>query len=567
MKKKKKKLLLYGFLALLAIIIGIFIFLGRYTDRVIDPYVRSLLEETKPMGHKIEYKKIRVNLFRGSIILKEVRMFPDTSVTKDHLRMEINVKDIRLTGFRIIQMLFHKKLMIKDMLIKDPDVKLMLPHKTDTIVQEVRKEKPRTKGSQLLTQISLEKIIFSGGSFQLIRDSVILAKSHDIYLLAQSISLVKDSREDPIGFTYGDIRLNLSETELHSETGLYDMRLAGFSFTKADSTIILDGFSMVPKYDKKEFSRKLAFQNDRFDVKIGQVKIGGIGIERFLAGGPLEISSIIIDSLKADIYRDKNVAFNLQRFPPFYNESFLAIPIPLYIDTVAVTNSKIQYGELVAGHPVAGSIRLDNFSLHSYDLTNQTAKDTVDNVMHLYVQAMVMGEGPMKAELILPLEGDLHKFQCSGSVGAMKLSPLNDMLEPSINMKFNGGKVNRMTFFFTANDNTSKGWMEFLYQDLDVVLVKKKPGKEWGFVSLLANWVAVSNNPAPGKDLKIVEIGYERDKNKGIINYVWKTIQSGMVHTIIPTNKHTINRKQDKKEQDQGKNNGKKKDKKNKKNK
>ncbi len=55
--------------------------------------------------------------------------------------------------------------------------------------------------------------------------------------------------------------------------------------------------------------------------------------------------------------------------------------------------------------------------------------------------------------------------------------------------------------------------------------------------------MTLSNNPAPGKDLKIVEIGFERDKNKGIINYVWKTIQSGMVRTILPIKKYQINRK------------------------
>ena len=79
--------------------------------------------------------------------------------------------------------------------------------------------------------------------------------------------------------------------------------------------------------------------------------------------------------------------------------------------------------------------------------------------------------------------------------------------------------VDRMTFDFTANDNTSKGWMEFLYSDLDVALVKKQSDKDknWGFVSLLANAVAVSNNPVKEKEVKIVEIGTERDKNKGLI--------------------------------------------------
>jgi hypothetical protein len=463
-------------------------------------------------------------------------------------------------GFSIRQILFNKTLRIKEFLIKDPDVRLTLPDKTDKVVQEIRTEKSMKEGSPLLKQISLEKILFSGGSFQLIRNDTILAKSNDINLLAESISLVKNSREEPIGFTYGNIILGLSDIELHSETGLYDMSLDGFSITKSDSTIILTGFRMIPKYDKKEFSRMLKFQNDRFDVKIGQVKISSVGFVKFIAGGPLEISSIIIDSLDADIYRDKNVTFNFNRFPLFYNESFLAIPIPLYIDSVAVIHSKIQYGELVAGHPVAGTIRLESFSLQSHDLTNQVDKDSIKNVMQFNVQAKVMGEGLMKAELVLPLEGDLHVFECSGSVGAMQIKPLNDMLEPSINMKFNGGKVNRMTFAFTANDNFSKGWMEFLYKDIDVVLLKKEPGKEKGFISFLANWVATSNNPAPGKDLKIVEIGYERDKNKGLINYVWKTIQSGMVRTILPIKKYQINRKHDQKEQSKGKKDKKKKD-------
>jgi hypothetical protein len=107
-------------------------------------------------------------------------------------------------------------------------------------------------------------------------------------------------------------------------------------------------------------------------------------------------------------------------------------------------------------------------------------------------------------------------------------------------MKIANGKLDRITFAFTGNDNKSQGWMEFLYHDLNVELLRKNPEKQWGFASLLANSMALSNNPAPGKGLKTVEIAYERDKNKGLINYIWKTIQSGMVRTIVPSNKHTI---------------------------
>jgi hypothetical protein len=550
---KRKKLLFYGVLPFLVIIIGLFIFLGRYTDRVISPYVRSLLEEAKPMGHRIDYEKIRVNLFSSVIVIKNAKIYPDTSLSEDRVKIQIECSAIRLTEFSIRKLLFKKSLIIGDLIISDPDVRIILPLEVEDAINEVKERQAPKPKKKLLSELFLDKIIISGGYFKLFRSETLLASSDDIYFIAQSIDLKRNSLEEPVGYTFGDISLSLGNIDLYAEKGLYDVKIKLLGASKKDSSIVLEGFKMIPKYDKAEFSRKLDFQTDRFDLGIGRVDIVSVGLERWLAGDPLKISKVQIDSLDADIYRDKNVTFDMNRFPPFYNESFLKLNIPVTIDTLAVINSRILYGELVAEHPVAGTILLDDFNLQAYSLTNQVAEDTTDSFMHLYVQAIIMGEGNMDLELILPLEGNLHDFTCFGTVGTMQLKPLNDMLEPSINIKFNGGKVDRMTFDFTANDNTSRGWMEFLYSDLDVSLVKKKPDKNWGFVSLLANAVAVSNNPVKEKEVKIVEIGTERDKNKGIINYVWKTIQSGMVRTIIPSNKYQIGGKKEKTDQRQGK--------------
>jgi hypothetical protein len=126
----------------------------------------------------------------------------------------------------------------------------------------------------------------------------------------------------------------------------------------------------------------------------------------------------------------------------------------------------------------------------------------------------------------------------------MNLAPLNDLLETAINIKFNAGLVDRINFNFTATDQVSNGWMEFLYSGLDAVILKKNHDPQWGFISGLANTLILSNNPPDGKAPKIVSIGYERDKNKGIINYIWKTVQSGLLHTVLPTSKFQINKKE-----------------------
>ena len=140
-----KKWLIYSLLALAAIIIALFILLAVYTDRVVDPYVRSLLEHTRPMNHRIEYKRIRVNLWKSSIVLKDVRMYPDSSLTENDLRFEIKVKDIRLTGFRIREMLFHKKLIIDDFLVSKPEVLVMLPLDQKEVIEDVKKDETPKK--------------------------------------------------------------------------------------------------------------------------------------------------------------------------------------------------------------------------------------------------------------------------------------------------------------------------------------------------------------------------------------------------------------------------------------
>lgn len=548
-----KKNLLRAFF-LLVIILGIILFfIARRADRIVEPYVRSLLEQNKPMNHRIEYNKIRLNLVNRSIIVTDVRIYPDSSLVKDeHLQMKVSVDKIRLTNFKILKLLLHKKLSVGDLILVKPVAAMYLPLKTHHEDEtEVVKDTVIKQKAPLLGSISLERVTLDGGTFSLFHKDVKIAGSDDINFVAEQISLVKNKLDEPIGYSYGDVKVNLSDINLDFETGLYNMSLEHFILNKQDSSVVLKGFRMIPKYNKGEFEENLEFQNDRFDVKIGIVNIEGIGYRRLLDGQPLEISKIHLDDLNADIYRDKNVRIDSNHFPQFYNESFLKINKPVRLDTVLVSNSVIKYGEVAEGKEKAGEILLEDFNLHVYDLSN-ILTDSIVPEMHLFINAKVMGEGSLNAELVLPLTGRLHDFECSGSVGSMKLNPLNDMLEPSINMKFNKGDLNRMTFAFSANDNISSGWMEFLYQDLDIELLKKDPDKQWGFISRMANAVALSNNPAPGKELKIVTVGYERNKYKGLINYVWKTIQSGMINTILPTKKHQINWKQAEKEKRNG---------------
>jgi len=540
-----KKKLFWASALLVLTIVAILFLTARYAGRIIEPFVRSFLEENKPLNHQVRFGRLKVNLIKSTINIKDLRVYPDSSLVKsENVWWEFNVSTVKLTDFSLWDFLFNKKLSIGDFLFLSPNVEIHFPIlQQDNVRKASAVISPQKIKPAAFKSFSLQGIVISKGTLKVFRDTVLLASSQDIGFLAQQITLEKTGDDKQFVLKYGDVRLNISDINLNPQSSLYEVKLGKFALNRLDSTIILEGLRFTPLYDKSEFSKKLIHQDDRFDLKIYRIIISRVGLERWLAGQPLEISKALIDSLDADIYRDRNVAMDLNRFPPFYNELFLKINFPLLIDTFLVTNSNIQYGELVEGDTKAGEIMLNDFNLSTYGLSNLSADSNMAEDMRIFINTKVMDEGTLKVDLALPLEGNLHEFKCTGSVSAMKLSPLNDMMGPSMNMTFKDGKVNRMTFDFMANNKNSKGWMEFLYEGLDVSLLRKDPSKEKGFLSKLANTVMLANNPAPGKDLVTVEIGYERDKNKGIINYIWKTIQSGMTRTILPQKKYQIIRK------------------------
>jgi len=87
--------------------------------------------------------------------------------------------------------------------------------------------------------------------------------------------------------------------------------------------------------------------------------------------------------------------------------------------------------------------------------------------------------------------------------------------------------------------------MEFLYKDLKVVVIKKQKDshgeiKDARFLSAMAGAVIIKNNPIKDKPARICKMFFVRDPNKGFFNYIWKAVQSGLVHTLISGKKQQL---------------------------
>ena len=88
-----------------------------------------------------------------------------------------------------------------------------------------------------------------------------------------------------------------------------------------------------------------------------------------------------------------------------------------------------------------------------------------------------------------------------------------------------------------ANNDVAKGKLLFYYNDLSVEVLDKKQ-TTWtkiktGVINFAANDLIVNNdNPTKTGKMKTGTIFFERAKDKGIINFVWKSALSGLKSTM-----------------------------------
>ena len=79
--------------------------------------------------------------------------------------------------------------------------------------------------------------------------------------------------------------------------------------------------------------------------------------------------------------------------------------------------------------------------------------------------------------------------------------------------------------------------MTMLYQNLEAKVFKAHSLEKNKFLSWSVNAIIKKSNPHKNKKARIVVMEFERDKYKGLGNYIWKTILSGITNSIAPGGK------------------------------
>jgi hypothetical protein len=301
----------------------------------------------------------------------------------------------------------------------------------------------------------------------------------------------------------------------------YSMTVKQVVYERKDETLRLDSLYLLPSVDRLTFARNTKRQSDQLICSMPRLEAFGFKADLFAR--PMISARHIATQFDLQVFRDK-------RFPR-YTRKATVLPIPFLehlpltfrLDSIEVLPSRISYEELPAnGHP-AGKIFFSNLQAFLQDVSTTSTYDA-----SMQVSSRFMNTGDLRARFVFP--HGKKPSTIDGSLAHFSLKELNSMLEAAGHVKIHSGTMNELKFHVDYTDVESTGEVVLNYNDLQVESLREDLHKTTRkFLSLLINiFVKSDKDLTRDRDTRTGRIHHQRNSQKGVFNYWWKSILSGI---------------------------------------
>jgi hypothetical protein len=216
-------------------------------------------------------------------------------------------------------------------------------------------------------------------------------------------------------------------------------------------------------------------------------------------------------------------------------------PGSIRIDSIGILNGTIVYTEHAEKANEPGWVSFQEINARIYKITNDTIYKTEEAFLKLNAEALLMGKGKLSIALKGRIFDRQNAFSVNGTLSGMEVKELNPMLEKNAFVYATAGKIDAMNFSFLANNTKATGQMTLRYHGLDVAVKNKRTDDTTAikeqFMSIIANKKLLDSNPIPGEPVRVGMIDYERDPERFLFNYSFKSILSGIKTSLVKESK------------------------------
>ena len=539
----------FWFLAPVILLAGIVSAIGYfYYAGIIRDYVTATVEKESKGLYHAEIGKVYLNIIAGDMTLGSLSLVPDTALyrtrapvdTLSPLLIGLRIKQVSVGGFQAVNALLHRNLMVSRIRFDKPEVTVFRMRMPSGAGEAEKKEMIMSVPlPPSLVSIGIKEFAIDNAEVELVDctgDSITRMSFPACNVLVKNILVDSAHRGQKRLFNADDISVDLGSYSMRSKNGMNNISFGGIGLSTGTGEAYIRNFHLEPIYSKHDYSRKLGYQTDRMDIRISSVRLRRVNLRKLLFEGRLQAGLLEVDSLILDDYRDKRVQRRPGFRPPMPQDGIRSLKTYVRIDSVLLKNGMASYAEQTGEVP--GTIFFDRMSALFTGLTNDSALLAAGLVSELKGTAYLMGKGKLDANIRFNFGNRQNSFTFSATLGPFDLAEINPMLSNLLPAKVVSGRLNKLVLpVVFANDDAAQGKIQFYYSDLSVSVLDTKH-TTWskiktGVINFAANDLIINkDNPSRSGKVKTGIVYFKRDKEKGIINFLWKSTLSGLKSTM-----------------------------------
>ena len=551
--KKNKKLFVVA-----TIIISSLVLLILIAQFILGNILQNHLEDALSGKDKKEYKitvgNVKVNLFTMTLILKDVNIEPDSSLLikikqqtgSQKIGFRINIPNLRLRRIGVFSYISEKYLDVGIFIIKNAKIDILTSGKNNT--SSTKKDK------KTANHFNIDSIVLQGISganlnkFQVknfglnvidIKLSDTIFRTKSLNILIQDIALIKnESDSSSFRLAIEDFNLRMSKERFDLPGDKYILSFGDMKFDMTQKLLVFKNLKIVPKYSLSKMVELIEFQYEIYNCEIEKVEVNSIDPLNIIRNSKIFISDVLVDNMQLSIFKDKRRPFDTEKRPKLPQELLKSMKQDLYIDSIIINKSELIYSERHDMMEEPMVVTLGSLDAKVKDITSILDSINKGTIMSIRLLAKLQKKIPMGVNIYFPMKSVVDTFSFNGWLGNGDLELFNNVVLPAIGVKFKSGYLDGLSFKARANPTYAMGEMTMLYHDLNGIVVRKDMKKTNKFLSWAANQIINKDNPAKNKENRIEPMFFNRVMYKGLGNFLWKTLQTGILATIIPGMDH-----------------------------
>ena len=541
LKKHKKSILIISTLIILNILINIIV------SSIIKKKITEALLNSNSITHTVSVDKVSFKLLARSITINDISYVPtekiisdlkSKSASKNELQ-KIEISSIKLKGIGLVKAIFNKNININSIHINDPIFeKISNPNM-------IEKKEPKGNSFDLdsiyienLKGLQIDNIKFENLTYK-----VSDVSSNDITFQTSPISFntggfkLENIEKHIFKLRSIDDEFNLEKLSIDLGEKKYLLSVGGVSVDLKKKLINIKKLGFKPTIDKNTLAKSYKYTQEVFNVEIEDLNIYNFDLSKALKNNGVFIDSITLIGMDLNIYKDKNKPFDLNKRPVLLNYKLKQMKLPLLIHKINIINGRLKYEERQEKRDLLMTVSLDHLKASIHNMTSIRAHR--ENPLTIDLEAKLMNKGKMDVHINFPLKDDQNTFYFNGNLASSKLEYYDSAIYPALGLKILQGEVDKLTFNASATNISSHGSMTFLYHDLKAKVFKSDSKEKSKFLSWGINTALHVSNPGKNDKVREVQMNFDRVNYKGLGNYLWKTVQSGLVNTMAPIGKKT----------------------------